>query len=63
MIYALFDSCDSIFANRSTCVLYLHMCFVKRYKGKAAVGTVPSMEKVYHLLIAGTIAPDDKGVS
>lgn len=34
-----------------------------RYKGKAAVGTVPSMEKVYHLLIAGTITPEDKGVS
>ncbi|CAB1119275.1 unnamed protein product [Ectocarpus sp. CCAP 1310/34] len=33
------------------------------YKGKAAVGTVPSMEKVYHLLVAGTITPEDKGVN
>ncbi|CAN0233073.1 unnamed protein product [Hapterophycus canaliculatus] len=33
------------------------------YKGKAAVGTVPSMEKVYHLLVAGTVKPEDKGVS
>eukprot|EP00752_Nemacystus_decipiens_P015136 g13484.t1 len=32
------------------------------YKGKAAVGSVASMEKVYHLLIAGTIKPDDKGM-
>lgn len=32
------------------------------YKGKAEVGTVPSMEKVYHALIAGTIRPDEKGV-
>ncbi|CAN0362828.1 unnamed protein product [Ectocarpus sp. 6 AP-2014] len=32
------------------------------YKGKAAVGTVPSMEKVYHLLVAGTITPEDKGM-
>lgn len=27
------------------------------------MGTVPSMEKVYHLLVAGTITPDEKGVS
>lgn len=32
------------------------------YKGKAEVGTVPSMEKVYHALIAGTVHPDDEGV-
>ncbi|CAM9418464.1 unnamed protein product [Ectocarpus sp. 8 AP-2014] len=32
------------------------------YKGKAAVGTVPSMEKVYHLLVAGTITPEDEGM-
>ncbi|CAM9303328.1 unnamed protein product [Sphacelaria rigidula] len=32
------------------------------FKGKAEVGTVPSMEKVYHALIAGTVDPDEEAV-
>lgn len=50
--------CDSFplkLLSRSMCL--------ERYKGMAAVGTVPSMEKVYHLLVAGTVLPDDTGVS
>ena len=39
---------------------FLHL---SRFKGKAKVGTVPSLEKVYHALIAGTVGPDDNGVS
>jgi len=51
-----------LLSSCARCVCY-HGAMLLRYKGKAAVGSVPSMEKVYHLLVAGTIKPDDKGVS
>lgn len=41
---------------------WLRDVFSTSFKGKAEVGTVPSMEKVYHALIAGTVDPDEKGV-
>lgn len=43
--------------------VYLPSLHMSSFKGKAKVGTVPSMEKVYHALIAGTVTPDEKGVS